>query len=394
MKGNQSREVCDFGYWILGDVTTYSPNANAYQKIALVLGELGGSVFVPRGRRTWVPEDFRRHERVVEVAGCDGWLSRVGLGFFGLMARHRGLARVWLLAPSNERSFVNCLLCAVFLRVRFVFCCWDPPGITVRNRRNWVGWLRCRVMDGLFAWCVRCAEVLVLNLHPGFLGAWFPEALRGKVRSFPNGTRVGACGSVMVGGRVTGRIGVNGAFQETKGCWDIARLFVRLWREDSTRTLVWIGGGNCRSAVLAWLRDQGISETCVIAPGNVPSVEAMRLLATCEVALNAYWDVPSWRWNYVLKIPEFFALGLPVVSVDTPGAEEYVREGETGFLFAPGDLKGAFTKLGALLRDPARIAAMRARCGEVVRAYDWICINRRIGQAVREVCKGLAPAGK
>lgn len=377
-----------YGYWMLGDVTTYSPSANAYQKIALVLNVLGGTVFVPRGKKNWVPEDFRGHPRVVEVEEGNGVLSRVGLGFFGLMIRHRKLARVWLLAPSNEKSFVNCLLCALLLRVRFVFCCWDPPGITVRNRKDWVGRVRCWVMNMLFVACVRRATVLILNLHPGFLGAWFPESLRGKVRVFPNGTRVDEIGKVEHRDKVVGRIGVNGAFQESKGCWDIAKLFVRLWRKGVARSLVWIGGGACHQAVLDWIVGEGVPREQVIAPGNVPNVEALRLLATCEVALNAYRDVPSWRWNYVLKIPEFFALGIPIVSVGTPGAREYVREGETGFLFRPGDMDEAFGKFKTLLQHPEKVAAMRQRCVEVAKDYDWSCINHRIGRAVREACEG------
>lgn len=376
-----------YGYWVLGDVTTYSPSANAYQKITLVLTVLKGTVFVPRGKRNWVPEDFRGHPRVVEVEEGNEVLSRVGLGFFGLMMRHRKLARVWLLAPSNEKSFVNCLLCAIVLRVRFVFCCWDPPGITVRNRKDWMGRLRCWVMNTLFVACVRKATVLILNLHPGFLGTWFPEALRRKVRVFPNGTRVDEIGKVEHRDKVVGRIGVNGAFQESKGCWDIAKLFVRLWREGVVRSLVWIGGGRSRQAVQDWLVAEGVPRERLIAPGNVPNAEAINLLATCEIALNAYRDVPSWRWNYVLKIPEFFALGLPVVSVATPGAEAYVCEGETGCLFAPGDMDGAFAKLKALLQNPEKVAAMRQRCETVVREYDWARINQHIGAVIREFCE-------
>lgn len=370
-----------YGFVLAGNAACYSRNANAYQKIRLTLEFLGGRLFVPKGKREWVPEDFRGHAGVEELpVRGDG---RFGLTLFRMMRAAGRRAEVLVCAPSNEPSFLACLLGALLFRRRFVFCCWDPPGITVHNRRDCFSRLRAKLLKGLFACTVARAEMLVLNLHPGFLEGWFPERLRGKVFVFRNGTRCEANQSAAEGvRRVRGRIGVNGAFASSKGCWAIARIFLRLWQEDRGRSLVWIGGGAEREAVLGMLCRAGIPQEALIAPGVVPNAEAMRLLASCEVALNAYDDRPSWRWNYVLKIPEFLSLGLPVVSSATPGAQAYLSEASLGVCFTPGDETEAAAKVGATLGDAA-LPERSDRCRQAAQAVDWGVINAQIAAAIK-----------
>ena len=63
-------------------------------------------------------------------------------------------------------------------------------------------------------------------------------------------------------------------------------------------------------------------------------------------------------------ILEYMACGLPVVATNVGGNPELVVEGETGFLYAPGDVEGLAKALGRLLADPA----LAARLGAAARA--------------------------
>ena len=62
------------------------------------------------------------------------------------------------------------------------------------------------------------------------------------------------------------------------------------------------------------------------------------------------------------------ACARPVVATAVDGTPEAVREGETGYLFQPGDLETAASRVIELLRDRQRARAMgeagRDRVGE------------------------------
>jgi glycosyltransferase involved in cell wall biosynthesis len=65
--------------------------------------------------------------------------------------------------------------------------------------------------------------------------------------------------------------------------------------------------------------------------------------------------------GFSLSILEAMALGLPVVCTDAGGNAEAVRDGENGFLHAPGDVEGLARGLRTLLNDAKLRTAMGSR---------------------------------
>jgi glycosyltransferase involved in cell wall biosynthesis len=55
------------------------------------------------------------------------------------------------------------------------------------------------------------------------------------------------------------------------------------------------------------------------------------------------------------------ATGLPVVATSVGGIPEQVEEGRTGFLTAPADSEAMAARLGDLLLNPGKAAAMGKR---------------------------------
>jgi len=68
--------------------------------------------------------------------------------------------------------------------------------------------------------------------------------------------------------------------------------------------------------------------------------------------------VPSWEEPFGLVVTEGMAMERPVVGFDAGGLPEIVTHGEEGLLVPPKDTKALAESLIALLRDPARRAAM------------------------------------
>jgi glycosyltransferase involved in cell wall biosynthesis len=70
------------------------------------------------------------------------------------------------------------------------------------------------------------------------------------------------------------------------------------------------------------------------------------------------------RWEGLPRVyPEALAAGLPVVGTRVDGAAEAVQDGETGYLFEPGDIAGMAEAVLSLFQDPER----RRRMGEAGR---------------------------
>ena len=350
-----------FLYLVRGATLPYTKNANAYQKPALVAGMENGWIVVPPGYRGFARDAFG--EKVVEETD----------------PRIDAATAIRCLPVSNEVTMLSTLWGRIVHGRRYVAFCWDPPGIVRRDSRRLFDRFRCRVMDFLMERVIRHSEGLALNLHPGFLEGRFSDAARRKVRAFPNGTQVAANRRAADGvTRHPKRIGISSQFAAAKGCWEVVEMIRRLWSRDEETEFVWIGNGPAFEAVRTRLRELGCEGPRMFLPGKIPLEESMRLQASCSLAVCLYRDVPSLRWNYVLKAPEALSLGLPMVAFRLPGIAEYVREGETGALLADGDVDGVVEKVSSLLDDPDGLRRMREVCLSRAGRYDWEKVNDEI----------------
>jgi glycosyltransferase involved in cell wall biosynthesis len=73
--------------------------------------------------------------------------------------------------------------------------------------------------------------------------------------------------------------------------------------------------------------------------------------------------VPSWTEAFPLVIPEAMAAGLPVIATAVGAIPDFVKDGEDGFLIAPGDWPALAQRICRLLDDET----LRRRIGERVR---------------------------
>jgi glycosyltransferase involved in cell wall biosynthesis len=83
---------------------------------------------------------------------------------------------------------------------------------------------------------------------------------------------------------------------------------------------------------------------------------------------------------------EAMALGKPVVATAVGAIPEVVKDGETGFLVAPGDAAGFAARLNQLIED-AELRAQLGRCGHqrVLQHFDVRTVARRWEQLYAEL---------
>jgi glycosyltransferase involved in cell wall biosynthesis len=124
---------------------------------------------------------------------------------------------------------------------------------------------------------------------------------------------------------------------------------------------VLIGEGESLEEMRALAAQLGIADRVEFAGWRYDD-DIRRILSTCDVCLAPDPPSPLNDVSTMIKIPEYLAMGCPVVSYDLH--ESRISAGDAALYAQPGDVAGLGSCLDTLLDDPQR----RARMAEVGRA--------------------------
>ncbi|MEA2705540.1 MAG: L-malate glycosyltransferase [Gemmatimonadaceae bacterium] len=138
-------------------------------------------------------------------------------------------------------------------------------------------------------------------------------------------------------------------FRAVKRVRDVIRIYSEVNRELPC-VLVMIGDGPDRPAAEEEARMLGL-ENSVSFLGKLEQIAP--LLAAADLFL-----LPSQSESFGLSALEALASGVPVVGTNGGGLPEVVREGETGFLCAVGDIPGMAAASLEILKNPKRWAEL------------------------------------
>jgi N-acetyl-alpha-D-glucosaminyl L-malate synthase BshA len=139
-------------------------------------------------------------------------------------------------------------------------------------------------------------------------------------------------------------------FREVKRVRDVVRVFARI-RRAMPATLVMVGDGPDRPDAEKEAEELGVASD-VRFLGRLESVAT--LLQGCEVFL-----LPSTTESFGLAALEAMACGAVVVATRVGGIPEVIDDGTSGILEPVGSVEAMGRRAVELLRDPARLAAMR-----------------------------------
>jgi hypothetical protein len=105
----------------------------------------------------------------------------------------------------------------------------------------------------------------------------------------------------------------------------------------------------------------GVAPNLTIGPRPQAEYDEMlRAAAVVVVPLEARPDRASGQTTYVNAM----ARGKAIIATDTPGVRDYITDGETGLIVAPGDVNAMADAVSRLLADPAGRARIGARARE------------------------------
>jgi N-acetyl-alpha-D-glucosaminyl L-malate synthase BshA len=139
-------------------------------------------------------------------------------------------------------------------------------------------------------------------------------------------------------------------FRSVKRAPDAIRVFTEV-RAALPAKLLLIGDGQDKPQSRHLARSLGVDKD-VIFLGKQDDVES--LLATADLFL-----LPSEEEAFGLAALEAMSCGVPVIATAVGGVPEVVEDGKSGFLLAPGDVKGMARAALALLTDRQRHTEFR-----------------------------------
>lgn len=172
-------------------------------------------------------------------------------------------------------------------------------------------------------------------------------------------------------------VGFVGSLKPWHGLSILTDAFARLHRRVPQARLLIVGDGPERASLEADLSARGL-QSAVQLTGAVTSKEIPGLLASMSVAVAPYPDRADFYFS-PLKVYEYMAAGLPVVTSRIGQLAELIENGTNGILCPPGDAVALATALEQLWRSPELCTRLgNAARDAVMQAHTWDAIAKRI----------------
>ncbi|MFX0594837.1 glycosyltransferase family 4 protein [Melissospora conviva] len=206
------------------------------------------------------------------------------------------------------------------------------------------------------------------------------EHLDGGAVEIPNGVAVAKFAGVAplpglpgeCGPGTGGTIGFLGRFTESRKGFAILRdAFVALARQRPGLRLLVAGPGE-RDELYDYFPPDLHDRVTFL--GLVSEPDKARMLRSVHV----YVAPNTGGESFGMILTEAMAAGAAVVASDLDAFRRVLDGGRAGELFPNGDAAALQRVLGALLDDPARRAELVACADQVVAAYDWPVVARRV----------------
>lgn len=162
-----------------------------------------------------------------------------------------------------------------------------------------------------------------------------------------------------------------GRLEWEKGVHTLIDAMPRLRRRLPGVRLVIAGKGSAADTLRQHAIDKRVSSAIEFA-GWLPEGELHALMAAADALV-----IPSIYEPFGMVALEGTALGAPVVVARSGGLSEFVREGETGYTFSPGDAPDLARAITQAVQDSTSSAAMvRVAQSRLRESYLWERIAR------------------
>ncbi len=319
---------------------------------------------------TWYPLDLPKAATMLGYPLIAGLIRRIRPA--AVMERYYNLAGAGVLAA--HRAGIPALLEVNALIV-------DPPAVRKRRLDDQLGTIlpggarRGGPLRRWAVWQCRHSARIVTPLHTTVP----PEVDRARIVELPWGANVSAF-QPQTGDRPPTLVFL-GSFRHWHGVTDFVQAAGRLIEQGFAGTFMLIGDGPERAEAqrLAAAYPAERFHWC----GSVDHTQVPALLAQATVGVAPFnparhpaLQAAGFFWS-PLKIYEYMAAGLPVVTARIPPLDITIRPGQEGELFTAGDISDLARAMRSVAESAERAAMGQRARARVVEHYSWArhCAN-------------------
>lgn len=132
----------------------------------------------------------------------------------------------------------------------------------------------------------------------------------------------------------------------------------------------------------AWFVRQARAMQGITLTGSVPHERMREAYAAADVFV-----LPSLTEGLSLAGVEAMACGLPIICTDHTGVNDYVREGESGFVVPAGDVRALAEKLRWCIDHRDRLPEMGTAARAAVSGLTWEHYEQNAAKAITEILR-------
>lgn len=167
--------------------------------------------------------------------------------------------------------------------------------------------------------------------------------------------------------------GYMGGLNAENGVETLLEAFARVRDQEARLALIGSGCPDFMQRLKNRAQELGIRER-VDFPGRLPFREIRPALQQCAIGLapvSARQGPEKRQWASPLKVVEWMAAGVPLISTATPSVTQLVRDGENGILAKPDNVGNLAAAMERLHQDPAlaRSLALEGLKAAAARSY-------------------------
>lgn len=141
---------------------------------------------------------------------------------------------------------------------------------------------------------------------------------------------------------------------------EVLESFAPLLGRQKNLRLIFIGGGEGLDKLKTDLRQNNIKKQ-VVFTGQVGQDKVKEILSNSDVGILPLWDKPVYQARHPLKLIEYLAMGLIVVTNKVGEAKIIIKDGENGLLLPAGDIIGLARRIGEVIDNPRDINNLSRR---------------------------------
>jgi glycosyltransferase involved in cell wall biosynthesis len=171
-------------------------------------------------------------------------------------------------------------------------------------------------------------------------------------------------------------IGFSGSLKPWHGLEDLLQAYGQLQRQGLDCQLLIAGDGPMRGFIEGFAQGAGLSKDIFIT-GWLGHDLLPDYLRRMDVAVAPYPALDPFYFS-PLKVFEYMACGRAVVASRIGQIPEFVRHGETGLLFEPGNTQQLATQLAAVLTDGNLRHALGSRAENSMQSHTWRAAAARV----------------